>query len=279
MSLLENKLKEKLTIVILCAGEGKRLKKIAKNTPKPLLKIKGLENESILQNTIFKLIKLGIKQITIIIGHLGSTIREFVSSLTKKDLSLQNKLVINTADQYKLGSLYSLLSITRNKSIFTRDKYYLLMPGDTIFDVNLLREILSITSKNVDVIKTHPVVFYRTLKLEEVNDTSKIISHAEIEKFDSENILKRISQIKIKKSSSRDVFNQIIPVSVLNYGFVNELLNLKEKIPYKTVWESLNYMIINGKKIYAFKIENKHQFYDIDDKNDLNILKKKRKGQ
>ena len=113
MSLLENKLKEKLTIVILCAGEGKRLKKLTRYTPKPLLKIKALGSELILQNIIFKLIKLEIKQIIIIIGHLGNQIREFVSRQIKNDILLQNKLVIiNSENQYKFGPLHSFLNIS-----------------------------------------------------------------------------------------------------------------------------------------------------------------------
>ena len=154
MSQQKNNFKENLSIVILCAGEGKRLKKITKSTPKPLLKIKSLGNEILLQNTLFKLIELGIKQITIIIGHLGSTIHEFVSSLTKKYLSLQNKLVIiNSENQYKFGPLYSLLSITKNKTIYNKNNYYLLIPGDTLFDLNLLKEILSIISKNYESVQ------------------------------------------------------------------------------------------------------------------------------
>ncbi|MEE9378746.1 MAG: NTP transferase domain-containing protein [Candidatus Lokiarchaeia archaeon] len=281
MSLLENKLKEKLTIVILCAGEGKRLKKIAKNTPKPLLKIKGLENESILQNTIFKLIKLGIKQITIIIGHLGSTIREFVSTLTKKDLSLQNKLVIiNSENQYKFGPLYSLLSITKNKTIYNKNNYYLLIPGDTLFDLNLLKEILYIISKNYESIQKYPFVFYRNIAIERLREThkkNKVISNAELEMSGSEIVLKRIFPLKIRNIRSEARVNEIIPVFSLTYDLINEILNLKDQIPVNTVWETLNYLISNKKRIIAFNIENKYKFYDIDDKNDLKKLKKKEK--
>ncbi len=283
MSLLENKLKEKLTIVILCAGEGKRLKKISKNTPKPLLKIKGLENESILQNTIFKLIKLGIKQITIIIGHLGSKIREFVSILTKKDPSLQNKLVIiNSENQYKFGPLYSLLSITKNKTIYNKNNYYLLIPGDTLFDLNLLREILSIISKNYESIQKYPFVFYRNIVIERLREThkkNKVIFNAELERSGSEIVLKRIIPLKIRNIRSEARVNEIIPVFALTYDLINEILNLKDQIPVNTVWETLNYLISNKKKIITFNIESKYKFYDIDEKNDLKKLKKKRKGQ
>jgi NDP-sugar pyrophosphorylase family protein len=275
LSQQKSNFKENLSVVILCAGEGTRLKEITRFTPKPLIKINTLKKISILNHIINNLLILKINQIGIVIGYLGDSIREFISTLKKRNHSLQDKLlIIDTEDQYKLGSLYSFLSLTRNRSIFTPGKYYLLIPGDTIFDVNLLKEILSITSKNVELIKTHPVIFYRTIKLEEFDDPSKIVSHAEIENINSENILKRISQIKIKKLSSQVDFNQIIPVSLLHSDFIKNLLNLKEKIPNKTVWESFNYMISNRMKIYAYRIESKHQFYDIDNEKDLKRLKK-----
>ncbi len=269
-----------LLFVILCAGEGKRLKKITKSTPKPLLKIKGLENESILQNTIFKLITIGIKQITIIIGHLGSKIREYVSILTKKDLSLQNKLVvINSENQYKFGPLYSLLSITKNKTIYNENNYYLLIPGDTLFDLNLLKEILSIISKNYESIQKYPSVFYRKIAIERLREThkkNKVISNAELKKSGSEIILQMISQLKIRNIHPEAIINQIIPLFGFNYDIINEILNFKEQIPFTTVWESLNYIILNKKKVLAFNIKSKYHFIDIDDKNDLRKLKKKR---
>ncbi|MFX1309218.1 MAG: sugar phosphate nucleotidyltransferase [Promethearchaeota archaeon] len=280
MSLLKNDVKEKLSIVILCAGEGTRLKEITKTIPKPLIKIKSLNNISILHHTINNLINFEIKQIAIIIGYLGNTIHEFISKLKKKHHILQDKMIIiDTENQYKLGSLYSFLSITKNKTFFMRSNYYLVIPGDTIFDYSILKEIISIIYKNYVLIHNYPLVFYRTIKLKplkELYNSTRLISTAEVEKLASVSILKRISQVRIKSFPLKKCINQIIPVSVFNYDFIHEILNLKGEIPYKTVWESLNYMITNGKKVYAFEIENKHQFYDIDNKNDLKRLEKKK---
>jgi NDP-sugar pyrophosphorylase family protein len=273
----KNEFIEKLSIIILCAGEGTRLKTITRTIPKPLIKIKTLNNISILNHIINNLLNLRIQKIGIVIGYLGDTIREFVTTLIERNQFLHDKLIIiDTENQYKLGSLYSFLAVTDNKIFFTRDNYYLLIPGDTIFDFSLLKEILFKISNNYKLIQNHPIIFYKTIKIEEIIDKTKVISNAEVEKFDSESILKRITQVRIKNHPSKKVLNQIIPVSVLNYDFINEILNLKGEIPYNTVWESMNYMIINGKKIYAFEIENKHQFYDIDNENDLKSLKKKK---
>ena len=61
LSLLKNDVKEKLSIVILCAGEGTRLKKITKTVPKPLIKLEALNGISILHHTINTLINF-VKQ-------------------------------------------------------------------------------------------------------------------------------------------------------------------------------------------------------------------------
>jgi len=221
LSLLKNDFKDKLSIVILCAGEGTRLKEITKNIPKPLIKIEILNNTSILNHTINNLINLGIKQIAIVIGYLGDTIRDFISTIIKNNGSLQDKLIIiNTENQYKLGPLYSFLSITKNKTFFNPDNFYIMIPAEIV--------------------------------------------------------LKRISQVKLSDIPYKDVLNQFIPIFALSYDSINEILKLKDEIPIRTVWETINYMIVNGKKIFAFEIENKDHFYDIDNIDDLTNLNKKK---
>ncbi|MFX1502895.1 MAG: sugar phosphate nucleotidyltransferase [Promethearchaeota archaeon] len=278
MSQLKNNLKAKLRVVILCAGEGKRLKKVTKRKPKPLLKLEILGHKSILQDTIFKFEKLGIEQIVIIIGHLGSTIVDFISKLSKNNVSLQNKLiVINSENQYKFGPLFSFLSIIKNKTVYNEKNIYLLIPGDTIFDFNLLKSILSIISENTVLLQKYPFVFYQTAtlkRLREIQPKKKIISNAELDIEGSEIILKRISQIKIKSSHSESELKELIPIFYLNYETINEILKLKKDLPINTVWEALNYLISNKKRVNAYKVENKYPFFDIDTKYDLKLLKK-----
>jgi NDP-sugar pyrophosphorylase family protein len=280
LSLLKNDAKIKPSIVILCAGEGTRLKKMTKTLPKPLIKIKSL-NISILQHTIHNLIKLDIKQIAIVIGYLGNTIREYISLLKKNNQIMQDKLIIIDAkNQYRLGPLYSFLSITKNDNFFTKNNYYMVIPGDTIFNYNILKEVFSIIFKNIALINKFPFTFYRNISLgslKELYNKKQLISYAKIGIINSEITLNKISQTKLKNIHSMDVVNQIIPICVLSYDSINEILNLKNEISIKSVWEALNSMSFHGKKIYAYGIESKNHFYDIDYKNDLKKLKKKEK--
>ena len=280
LSLLKNDFKEKLCAVILCAGEGKRLKDITKSLPKPLIKIEKLNNISILNHIINNLINLEINQIAIVIGYLGEAIQEYISSLTKNNELLQKKLIIiDTEKQYKLGPLYSFLSIIKNSNFFINSNYYILFPGDTIFDIELLKEILLLISKNYNLIHNYPFIFYRDIELnalEKIYNRSKLISCAEFKKFAPDIFLRRISQIRIRDIISDDVIRQIVPIFTFNYKFIQEILELKDTIKVKTIWETFNYMIDNGRKIYAFRLRTNKEFYDIDTKDDLRNLKKKK---
>ncbi len=281
LSLLKNEFKERLSIVILCAGEGTRLKKITKTTPKPLIKIKALNNISILHHLINTLINLEIKHIAIVIGYLGETIRQFILNLKNENHTFQERLnIIDTENEYKLGPLYSFLSITKDKSFFTKKNFYLVIPGDTIFEYDLLKEILSKISKKNDSFYYYPFVFYRNIgskSLREIYRQKRLISKPEIQINGSEITLNKISQIKVRDILCSDVLNQIIPIIALNYDSIIEILKINKKIPITTIWEALNYIIFNGKKVYAIKLESEKPFYDIDYAYDLEIQKKKEK--
>ena len=276
----ENDITNNLSTIILCAGEGTRLKEITKNIPKPLIKIEALNDISILNKIIIDLIKLGIERIAIVVGHLGVKIRDFVGALKEKNKILQNKIhIIDSENQYKQGPLYSFLSITKNQDFFNNSNYYILIPGDNILDFNILKEIMQILSKNINIIQEHAFVFYRNIdikKLKEIHEKSKVVSIAEIEQLRINNLLKKISQVDLQILPSTIKINQIIPIFILSKEMITEILNLKTEIPVKTVWEALNFAIEKGKKIFAFKIKNIYNFYDIDNINDLKGLHIKR---
>jgi len=135
LSPLNTKFMENLTIVILCAGEGKRAKGIADDIPKPLIKVESLKNQSILTILISQLYSFGIKPIVIVIGYLGKQIEKEIISSKAKNPHISETIIINSAgNRYKLGPLHSFLSITSNKRVFKTNELFLVIPGDTIYD-------------------------------------------------------------------------------------------------------------------------------------------------
>ncbi|MFW9825996.1 MAG: NTP transferase domain-containing protein [Candidatus Thorarchaeota archaeon] len=277
MSLLENNTKGKLSIIILCAGKGIRLKKVTKTLPKPLIKINAA---SILEHILDCLNNLYVGQIAIVIGYLGDKIRELISRIIKNNEKLENKLVIiDTKEKYQLGPLYSFLSITENTNFFAQNNYYLVMPGDTIFDFEILKDIISIVSNNLNLIQKYPLIFFRKMGLKTLKQyykRNRVISNARIKTQDSNLILENISQIKVKNILHNQLIHQIIPIFIFPYTFIKNILDIKDETKYNTLWEFLNYTIEAGLEILAFRIDENYKFYDIDYKSDL---KKKRKGQ
>jgi choline kinase len=283
LSLQKSKPIDNLSVVILCAGEGTRIKELARDIPKPLLKIKTLNNKTILHDTIENLISTGINRIVIVKGHLGHKIEEFINSLIKNNTDFKNIIkIVDSGTRYKLGPLYSFLSITKKKHIYKKNHIYLVIPGDTIFEYNLLKCILSIVIENVRIIKDNPFVLYKkvntsSLKAKFKDKISRQISIVEIEKKGKNHLLKSIAQKTLQELSESEYVDIIIPVFALSRTFINEIIELEEKMSVKTIKDVINLMIGSGKKIHAIKVTNEHEFYDIDEKLDilgLNIEKR-----
>lgn len=112
--------------VIMAGGKGTRIASIASDIPKPMIKIEG---KPVLEYGIGCLRRQGIKDIFLIIGHLGSVIEKYFgdgSNFGVKICYVREREPLGTA-----GGLWYL----RGK--ITED--FLLINGDVIFDVDIGR--------------------------------------------------------------------------------------------------------------------------------------------
>ncbi len=269
----ENDIRNKITAILLCAGEGIRLKEVTRTIPKPLIKIESLNNDTILGHSINNLANLGIKRIAIVKGHLGEKIEEFICSLKKSDPNLENKLeTIDSGTQYKLGPLYSFLSITKNKTIFKNEFNYILIPGDTIFQLNLISQVISLAINNLSLIQKFPLIFYRKINTEALKENLKYkkkISIADVEKTGSRKLLKEIKQLELQYHHKPNFIRQVIPLFIFSYNFINEIIEAEKKSSVHTIREIINSIIKENRKAFAIKIDKNYEFYDIDYKIDL----------
>jgi NDP-sugar pyrophosphorylase family protein len=268
---------DKITPIILCAGEGVRLKEITSKIPKPLILINALDNKPILLHTIDLLVRVGVNRIAIVKGYLGDKIDDFIDNLKQERVELKEKLVVVDAlDQYKLGPLYSFLSVTKTINLFHRNYLYLILPGDTIFEYELLNEIFSLLEENFKLKQKDPIIFFRQIKgsFLRQKDKSEQISCIDIEKINSKRFLKSIKQVKVSTISNSKSYNQIIPIFLFPWDFIQEIIKVEKKISVKTIREAINHLIMQGNRIFAVKIDSKYKFYDIDNKFDLMELEK-----
>ena len=118
------------TALILCAGFGKRLNPLTLNTPKPLLVLK---NQTLLENCISLIVKLGIKKIFLNTFYLQEQISEFVK---KKKFSFEIE-VINDGDEI-LDTGGGILNMINH----SKDEDFLVFNPDTLWSEKNVEEIL-----------------------------------------------------------------------------------------------------------------------------------------
>ncbi len=115
-----------MQVVILAGGLGTRISSISSDVPKPMIEICG---KPVLERQIVCLREQGLTNITLLIGHLGSVVRDYFGDGTRFGVSvkyIEEKEPMGTA-----GALYFLKG-----SLFDS---FLLLNGDLAFDIDFSR--------------------------------------------------------------------------------------------------------------------------------------------
>jgi len=283
----QKKNKEKNVIpIILCAGRGTRYSKVTRKIPKPLIKINALNNITILHHLIKDLTILRVSKIAVVTGYLSKKIETFLDKLIKEHRDLTNKLLlVHSSEDYKKGPMFSLLSVMKNKTIYKKDNVFIVFPGDTIFNIELLKEIFSFIYENFDLILTSPYIFYQEIQAKNLYKSYKgrinFISILESDETKPKITIKEIKKIDINSVPKEIYLKHAIPILVLNCSFLEILNKLSKTNPVEEIREILNIYLKQNQNIFSFKIDSKKQFYDIDTIEDLNYfnqLEREKKG-
>ncbi|MBY9003782.1 MAG: NTP transferase domain-containing protein [Candidatus Lokiarchaeota archaeon] len=271
-------LKEKLQVVILCAGEGARFREDNSNIPKSLTPIQSMDNKPLLDIIITDLLNQGLKNINLILGSLGNVIESHIFKLKSRDPILNNCItILNAHPDYKKGPLFTLLTILDYPEIFKKDSPFLVFPGDTVFDQNLLYEILKLLITGIDIFQGKPIIFYKRVRASDIKKTS--ISRVKTIKKRNTEILARIEEIDLLNNNEA-VIKQILPVLFLNCEFLEFIYQIVKSSHSNKISDILNEVCnTNLQEVIACEIISKGSFYDIDSVHDLDHLNKKRNGQ
>ncbi|MBC8302730.1 MAG: NTP transferase domain-containing protein [Pelagibacterales bacterium] len=121
MNLNISKIKDSLSVIILCGGEGQRLMPLTQKVPKPLIKIR---NKAIIEYIISHFKKFKVSKIIIASGYKDKLIKNFFK---KKNRKIK---IINTGLNTSI--------IGRIKKIENHlEENIILCYGDTLVDINL----------------------------------------------------------------------------------------------------------------------------------------------
>ncbi len=74
------------TAILMAGGEGKRLRPLTENTPKPLLLV---GDKPIIEYNIDRLIQVGIKRVVLSINYLGEQLEAYFSNGSEKGISIE----------------------------------------------------------------------------------------------------------------------------------------------------------------------------------------------
>ena len=272
-------LKERLQVVVLCAGEGTRFREDNSNIPKSLTLIQSMDNKPLLDIIIADLLSQGLNNINLILGSLGNVIESHIFNLKSRDPILNSRIItINAHPDYKKGPLFTLLTILDYPEIFKKDSLFLVFPGDTVFDHNLLYEILMILITGFGIIQGKPIIFYKRVRTSDIKKTS--ISRVKTIKKRNTEILARIEEINLVNNKEDVWIKQILPVFFLNYEFLLLISQILKSSHSNKISDILNKACKrNLQEVIACEITSKGSFYDIDTIFDLDHLNKKKSGQ
>ena len=223
------------TVLILCAGFGKRLNPITLKKPKPLIEIK---NVTLLEKNINLVKELGINKIIINTFYLKDQFSNFIK---KKNLNVDIQIVEDGANILDTGG--GILNMINSSS---EDDFIVFNP-DTIWSKDYHNEILRMEEiyfskklENILLLVNKKLSFDQNFK----GDFS--LSNNLISKKDKMDFIYTGCQILNKKI----LMNQI-----------------KRKFSILNIWNKL----IDEKKLYGY--ESKQKFYHLTDLKTFNKLK------
>lgn len=138
--------------VIMAGGRGTRISAVAKDIPKPMIKISGIP---VLEHELNCLREQGFTDIIITVSHLGQVIMDYfgdgsgISPATGRAFGVRIEYFVEETPLGNAGALFRL------KEKLTDD--FLLLNADVVFDVDFNRMVAFHKSKNaLATLLTHP---------------------------------------------------------------------------------------------------------------------------
>jgi choline kinase len=270
-----------LSVIILCAGEGTRLKEVSLNFPKPIIKIPRI-GKSVLELTLEQLLNANISKIFLIYGFEGEKFVQFVGDLEKSqridNLRLNDTVyLVNAEKKYKKGPFHSFLQIL---SVSNLNENIILIPGDTLYEDELIKSALKVVEERIKTKRNEPVAFYRILNEDKINHylvrNKNIISVVNFVEREALKELRSIEKVDIRNKDTKRPILQMIPILFLPTNFLKFLEDLKINLEnYSKLTDFINNVYLKEKKIKAALIERNNEFLELDAKTDMQFIAEK----
>lgn len=151
--------------LLMAGGEGKRLRPLTENTPKPLLKV---GNKPIIEYNIDRLANVGVKKINLSINYLGEQLIEYFGNGSSKDLKIEY-----VKEDKPLGTIGSILLVEN----FNYDDI-IVMNSDLLTNIDFADFFKTYKSVDADMAVAatsyHVDVPYAVLEVNETNTVKSL---------------------------------------------------------------------------------------------------------
>ena len=127
-----------IDVVIMAGGEGKRLKPLTDNLPKPLLKV---GNKPIIEHNVDRLRDFGVKHIHISVNYLAEKIKDYFQDGSSKELNIKY-----IKENKPLGTMGAL-----GLSNEFENKFILVMNSDLLTTIDYEDFFISFLKSNADM--------------------------------------------------------------------------------------------------------------------------------
>ena len=251
--MVNKQIDQKFSVVLLCAGVGKRIEKVSK-APKCLLKI---NNKTILEHNLNIIQKLRIKDVILVVGYKSSKILNFIKKLK---FELKIKFIKNSNPILHGNTVSMYLGLKQiNDSVVIID-------GDLIYEEMVLKRILYrknrselvVGAGNINDIECAKTLVNRKKLVKKTIDKRKLYAK-EIKKFYF--VGEAIGVIKIIKRDIKKFKENC-----------KKFLKIKNNL--KLNWEHLINMYVKKNSLNFLKLNKKYKWLEIDTPDDYFIAQK-----
>lgn len=145
--------------VVLAAGEGRRLRPLTYNRPKPMLPV---AHRPIIEHVLDSLIDGGIERIAIVVGYRGARVKSHFGP-TYRDIPIE---FINQRKQ--LGSAHALLQ-ARGSGIPRESDRFLVVNGDQLYDPSLVESVVDRSTEStlaLGIVRSDRAAEYGAVRLD-----------------------------------------------------------------------------------------------------------------
>ena len=236
--------------IILAAGMGKRLKTLTKNNTKCMVEVNGV---SLIDRLLGQIDRQNFSRVVIVTGYKGKALVDHINSINVKT----PVVFIDNPVYDKTNNIYSLSLATD----YLAQEDTVLFESDLIFEDSILEDLINDPRKTLALVDKYESWMDGTcLKLDEEDNITEFVPGSKFQFSESDDYYKTVNIYKFSKHFSVTHYIPFLDAYTKALGN-NEY--------YEQVLRVIT--MLDSPEIKAKRIPHDSRWYEIDDKQDLDI--------